>query len=84
MYKMSKLKQKLLVDLVLVSILIPSIVLGFLSAPFMNHPWLDIDPSISGICASPTFFILPYLIITWLFYDKYPANPFKNIILKKK
>jgi undecaprenyl pyrophosphate phosphatase UppP len=69
--KMTKeIKKKIRLDLKLLLIAIPSFIIGFLCSPFVETPLFDINPFISGICGAPAFLIIPYLIISWLFYKE--------------
>ena len=68
--KNQKLKKKILLDLRLLVIAIPSFITGFLSSPFAEYKIFDIDPLLSGMSAAPALIIIPYLIISWMFYDR--------------
>ncbi|NJN27168.1 MAG: hypothetical protein HC819_14910 [Cyclobacteriaceae bacterium] len=67
--KNEKLKKKILLDLRLIIIAIPSFIVGFLSAPFVENKFFNVNPFISGVCGAPALLIIIYLIISWMFYD---------------
>lgn len=68
--KNQKLKKKILLDLRLLVIAIPSFVTGPLSSPFVENKIFDIGPLLSGMSGTPALIIMPYLIISWMFFDR--------------
>lgn len=67
--KNEKIKKKILLDLRLLLFAIPSVCFGWLSSPFVENKMFDIPALFSGFLAAPALLIVPYLIISWIFYD---------------
>ena len=67
--KNEKIKKKILLDLRLLLFAIPSVCFGWLSSPFLENKMFDIPALFSGLLAAPALLIVPYLIISWIFYD---------------
>ncbi len=67
--KNEKIKKKILLDLRLLLFAIPSVCFGWLSSPFLENKMFDIPALFSGFLAAPALLIVPYLIISWIFYD---------------
>ena len=67
--KNEKIKKKILLDLRLLLFAIPSVCFGWLSSPLLENKMFDIPALFSGFLAAPSLLIVPYLIISWIFYD---------------
>lgn len=67
--KNEKIKKKILLDLRLLLLTIPSVCFGWLSAPFVENKMFDIPALFAGFISAPALLFIPYLIISWMFYD---------------
>lgn len=67
--KNEKIKKKILLDLRLLLLAIPSVCFGWLSSPFLENKMFDIPALFAGVLSAPALLIVPYLIISWIFYD---------------
>ena len=68
--KNKKLQKKILLDLRLLILAVLSVMFGFLSSPFVDNKMFDLSAGFSGLCALPAIVIIPYLIMSWVFYDR--------------
>jgi len=67
------LKKKIFFDIRILIIFIPSFYFGWIKSPFYENN-NTILPVISGACMGVAIILGAYLLVTWLFYDKFYNN----------
>ena len=67
-----ELKKKLWLDIRLTLILMPMLYYGALSSPLLEEPLItNMNPLLGGLLTGWSWMLVAYLVLSWLFYDKY-------------